>query len=41
MISDEEEMQVARLKYVLAHGVKEGLVARVEEWPASNARFRC
>ncbi|NJN64676.1 MAG: hypothetical protein HC882_07220 [Acidobacteria bacterium] len=33
VISDEEEMQVARLKYVLAHGVKEGLVARVEEWP--------
>jgi REP element-mobilizing transposase RayT len=33
VISAEEEMQVARLKYVLAHGVKEGLVARVEEWP--------
>ncbi|HBL29143.1 MAG TPA: hypothetical protein DD490_20115 [Acidobacteria bacterium] len=33
VISDEEEMQVARLRYCLAHGVKEGLVARVEEWP--------
>ena len=33
VISDEEEMQVARLRYVLSHGVKEGLVARVQEWP--------
>jgi REP element-mobilizing transposase RayT len=33
VISDEAEVQVARLKYVLAHGVKEGLVARVEDWP--------
>jgi len=33
VISDEAEVQVARLKYVLAHGVKESLVARVEEWP--------
>ncbi len=33
VISDEEEMQVARLRYVLSHGIKEGLVARVEEWP--------
>ena len=33
VISDEEEVQVARLRYVLSHGVKEGLVARVEEWP--------
>ncbi len=33
VISDEEEMQAARLRYVLSHGVKEGLVARVEEWP--------
>ena len=33
VISDEEEAQMARLQYVLAHGVKENLVARVEEWP--------
>jgi REP element-mobilizing transposase RayT len=32
-ISDEEEAQVARLKYVLSHGVKENLVARLREWP--------
>ena len=33
VISDETEVQIARLRYVLSHGVKEGLVARVEEWP--------
>ena len=33
VISDEVEVQVERLRYVLAHGVKEGLVARVVEWP--------
>ena len=32
-ISGEEEAQVARLKYVLSHGVKENLVARLREWP--------
>src|SRR3954454_8211739 len=32
-ISDEEESQVARLKYVLSHGVKENLVARLRDWP--------
>ena len=32
-ISDEEEAQVARFRYVLAHGVKENLVARLREWP--------
>jgi len=32
-ISDEEEAQVARLRYVLSHGVKENLVARLREWP--------
>lgn len=32
-ISDEESAQVARLHYVLAHGVKEGLVVRPEDWP--------
>src|SRR4051812_35320051 len=33
VISDEEETQVARLRYVLSHGVKENLVARLREWP--------
>jgi hypothetical protein len=33
LISDEEEAQIARLRYLLAHGVKEGLVSRVRDWP--------
>jgi hypothetical protein len=33
LISDEEEAQVERLRYVLAHGVKENLVARLRDWP--------
>lgn len=33
LVSDEEAAQVARLKYVLAHGVKEGLVASPFDWP--------
>ena len=33
LISDEEEVKVARLRYVLSHGVKENLVARLREWP--------
>jgi hypothetical protein len=32
-ISDEPEAQIARLRYVLSHGVKEGLVERLAEWP--------
>jgi hypothetical protein len=32
-VSCEEEVQAARMKYVLAHGPKEALVARPEEWP--------
>ena len=32
-VSNEEEAQVARLKYVLSHGVKENLVAELREWP--------
>lgn len=31
-VLDDSAME-ARLKYILAHGVKEGLVRRVEEWP--------
>lgn len=37
VISEESEAQEARLAYILAHGVKEGLVARVEEWPSVHA----
>ncbi len=37
VISEEREAQEGRLAYVLAHGVKEGLVARVEEWPGVHA----
>ncbi len=33
VVSDEEEAQVDRLKYLLSQGVKEGLVERPEEWP--------
>jgi REP element-mobilizing transposase RayT len=33
VISDEEEAQAARLRYVLSHGVKENLVARLRDWP--------
>src|SRR5215218_8396875 len=33
VISDEPAAQVDRLRYVLSNGVKEGLVARVEDWP--------
>jgi hypothetical protein len=32
-ISNEEEAQVRRLKYILAAGVKEGLVGKVTDWP--------
>jgi len=33
VVSDEEGAQVERLRYHLAHGVKEGLVDRVKRWP--------
>jgi REP element-mobilizing transposase RayT len=33
VVSEEEAAQVGRLKYVLAHGVKEGLVAHPRDWP--------
>jgi REP element-mobilizing transposase RayT len=32
-ISEEEAAQVERLRYVLAHGCKEGLVERLRDWP--------
>ena len=33
VISDEEGAQISRLRYVLANGCKEGLVARPQDWP--------
>lgn len=33
LVSEEEPIQVATLRYVLAHGCKEGLVERPEDWP--------
>jgi REP element-mobilizing transposase RayT len=36
VVSDEEKVQVARLRYLLSHGVKEGLVAKVADWPGPN-----
>ncbi len=33
VVSDEETAQIGRLEYLLAHGCKEGLVRRVEDWP--------
>ena len=32
-VTTEERAQVARLEYLLAQGVKEGLVAKVSDWP--------
>ena len=36
LVSDEEEAQVGRLSYVLAQGVKEGLVASPFDWPGAH-----
>jgi putative transposase len=33
VVSHEEEAQVGRLAYLLGNGVKEGLVARPQDWP--------
>jgi hypothetical protein len=37
LVSNEEKAQVARLKYLLSHGVKEGLVGRLSEWPGIHS----
>jgi REP element-mobilizing transposase RayT len=37
VVSDEEAAQVERLRYILAHGVKENLVERVLDWPGVHA----
>ncbi|MBZ0114050.1 MAG: transposase [Thermoanaerobaculia bacterium] len=36
-ITDEPEAQVARLRYLLAHGCKENLVRKPSEWPGASA----
>ena len=36
LVSAEAEAQVSRLSYLLAHGVKEGLVASPFEWPGAH-----
>ena len=33
LISSEDQAQTERLKYVLSHGCKEGLVERLQQWP--------
>ena len=37
LVSDEEAAQVGRLRYCLAQGVKEHLVARAEDWPGVHS----
>ncbi len=37
VVSEEEAAQVARLRYCLAHGVKEYLVERVDQWPGVHS----
>jgi hypothetical protein len=37
VVSDEESAQVERLRYILAHGVKENLVETVLDWPGVHA----
>jgi hypothetical protein len=37
VVSAEEKAQVDRLRYILAHGVKENLVERVLDWPGVHA----
>ncbi|MFL6233626.1 MAG: hypothetical protein ACJ76N_10875, partial [Thermoanaerobaculia bacterium] len=37
VVSDEEEAQIARLRYGLAHGAKEELVDRSRDWPGVHA----
>ncbi|MCH7665965.1 MAG: transposase, partial [Acidobacteria bacterium] len=36
VVSDESAAQIARLEYILSHGVKEGLVRRPADWPGVN-----
>jgi REP element-mobilizing transposase RayT len=36
-VSDEDDAHIARLRYVLAHGVKEDLVHRAYDWPGVHS----
>lgn len=36
LISEETRAQISRLRYVLSQGVKEGLVAKVAQWPGPH-----
>jgi len=36
VISQEEAAQIDRLRYLLSHGCKEGLVARPRDWPGAH-----
>ena len=36
-ISFEPEAQIARLRYLLSQGCKEGLVARSQDWPGATS----
>jgi REP element-mobilizing transposase RayT len=36
LVTDEELAQAGRLRYLLAHGVKESLVDRVGDWPGAH-----
>ncbi len=37
LVSGEETSQIARLRYILSHGAKEGLVRSPMEWPGAHA----
>jgi putative transposase len=37
VVSEEDEVQIARLRYILANGCKEGLVVRPQDWPGVHA----
>ncbi len=37
VVSQEEAAQIERLRYVLSHGCKEGLVGRPRDWPGVHA----
>jgi hypothetical protein len=39
LVSDEEEAQVARLRYLLENGCKEGLVASPRDWPGVSSTW--
>lgn len=37
VVSEEESAQVNRIRYLLSHGCKEGLVARPGQWPGAHS----